>query len=104
MFEQTFVEGSAKTNKSWTVMLSFACRSADDHRGDHHPVAQSGTAAQDGAQHHAGRASAPPPPPPPPPPAAQVVKIQKVIPRQFDGSKLMAPKQVPEGDRHDQGG
>ena len=24
MFEQTFVEGSAKTNKSWTVMLSFA--------------------------------------------------------------------------------
>ena len=24
MFEQTFVDGTGKTNKSWTVMLSFA--------------------------------------------------------------------------------
>jgi protein TonB len=39
----------------------------------------------------------PPPPPPPPPPAAPApVKIVKVIPRQFDAGKLMAPKQVPK--------
>jgi len=40
---------------------------------------------------------APPPPPPPPPPpqaAAPVVKV-KIIPRQFDAGRLMAPKSIP---------
>jgi len=38
----------------------------------------------------------PPPPPPPPPPAAAVqVKAVKVIPRQFDAGRLMAPKAIP---------
>ena len=26
MFDQTFVEGTAKTHKTWTVMLSFVCQ------------------------------------------------------------------------------
>jgi protein TonB len=41
---------------------------------------------------------APPPPPPPPPPPAEAppVKVVKVIPRQFDAGKLMAPKEVPK--------
>jgi protein TonB len=38
----------------------------------------------------------PPPPPPPPPAAAPVVKIVKVIPRQFDAGRLIAPKAVPK--------
>jgi protein TonB len=38
---------------------------------------------------------APPPPPPPPPPAAPV-KLVKVIPRQFDAGRLVAPKVVPK--------
>jgi protein TonB len=38
----------------------------------------------------------PPPPPPPPPAAAPPVKVVKVIPRQFDAGKLMAPKSVPK--------
>src|SRR4030095_14831756 len=38
----------------------------------------------------------PPPPPPPPPAAAAPVKVVKVIPRQFDAGKLMAPKVVPK--------
>jgi protein TonB len=39
----------------------------------------------------------PPPPPPPPPPAAMPeVKAVKIIPRQFDAGKLMAPKSVPK--------
>jgi protein TonB len=39
----------------------------------------------------------PPPPPPPPPPAAAVqVKVAKVIPRQFDAGRLMAPKAIPK--------
>ena len=40
---------------------------------------------------------APPPPPPPPPPRPQrLPKIVKVIPRQFDAGKLMAPKTIPK--------
>ena len=38
----------------------------------------------------------PPPPPPPPPPAAAPPKVVKVIPRQFDAGKLMAPKVIPK--------
>src|SRR6185312_2774777 len=38
----------------------------------------------------------PPPPPPPPPPAPAPGKIIKIIPRQFDAGKLMAPKVVPK--------
>jgi protein TonB len=38
----------------------------------------------------------PPPPPPPPPPAAVPVKVVKVIPRQFDAGRLMAPKTIPK--------
>ena len=36
----------------------------------------------------------PPPPPTPPPPPEVVVKVQKVIPKQFDANKLMAPKTI----------
>ena len=38
----------------------------------------------------------PPPPPPPPPPAPAPVKVVKVIPRQFDAGKLLAPKTIPK--------
>jgi periplasmic protein TonB len=38
----------------------------------------------------------PPPPPPPPPPAAAPPRVVKVIPRQFDAGRLMAPKAVPK--------
>lgn len=38
----------------------------------------------------------PPPPPPPPPAAAPVVKVAKIIPRQFDAGRLMAPKAIPK--------
>ena len=39
---------------------------------------------------------APPPPPPPPPPPAAPMKAVKVIPRQFDAGRLVAPKAVPK--------
>jgi len=39
---------------------------------------------------------APPPPPPPPPPPAAVVKVQKIIPKEFDAGKLMQPKAIPK--------
>jgi protein TonB len=38
----------------------------------------------------------PPPPPPPPPPAAAPVKVVRMIPKQFDAGRLMAPKVIPK--------
>jgi periplasmic protein TonB len=95
MFEQSFVDGVGKTNKSWTVTLSFALELAVIGLlvilplifTDVLPKAQLVSLLQ---------APAPPPPPPPPPPPAAPVKAVKVPPRQFDAGKLMAPKEIPK--------
>jgi len=39
---------------------------------------------------------APPPPPPPPPPPVAVVKVAKVVPKEFDAGKLLQPKAIPK--------
>ena len=93
MFDQTFVDGTGKTNKPWTVFVSF--------------LIQATLLAVlvilpmwffEGLQptQLASMLVAPPPPPPPPPPPAAPVKVVKVIPRQFDANRLMAPKQIPK--------
>ncbi len=94
MFDQTFVDGVGKTNKSWTVTLSFTIQIAVIGVlvilplifTDVLPKAQLVSLLQ---------APAPPPPPPPPPPPTPV-KVIKVPPRQFDAGKLMAPKEIPK--------
>jgi protein TonB len=94
MFEQSFVEGTAKTNKPWTIVTSFLMQ-----------IGLIGVAIliplisyeQLPKTQLAGFLVAPPPPPPPPPPPAAVMpKVVKVIPRQFDAGKLMAPKTIPK--------
>jgi protein TonB len=94
MFEQTFVEGVGKTNRTWTVMVSFLGQ-----------IVLIGVAvlipmiyfdALPKSQLTSFLVAPPPPPPPPPPPAAAPVKVVKVIPRQFDAGRLMAPKAVPK--------
>ena len=94
MFEQTFVEGVGKTNKAWTVLVSFLAQ-----------IVLIGVAiiipmiyfdALPKSQLTSFLVAPPPPPPPPPPPAAAPVKVVKVIPRQFDAGRLMAPKAVPK--------
>jgi protein TonB len=93
MFEQTFVQ-TGKTNKTWTVLLSFGIQIV--LLGvlvvlpliffDVLPAAQLSSLLV-----------APPPPPPPPPPAPpSPPKVVKVIPRQFDAGKLMQPKVIPK--------
>jgi protein TonB len=94
MFEQTFV-GTGKTKKSWTVMVAFAIQIVVIGVlilipliwFDYLPTAT-----------FASFLVAPPPPPPPPPPpaAAPPVKVVKIIPRQFDAGRLMAPKVIPK--------
>src|SRR6516162_10223336 len=94
MFEQTFV-GDAKTKKPATVMAAFVIQI----------VLIAGVAiipmiwfdVLPAAQLTSFLVAPPPPPPPPPPPAAAPpVKVVKVIPRQFDAGRLMAPKSIPK--------
>jgi len=94
MFEQTFVDGTGKTHKSWTTMVGFSLNMlvvgvlviAPMIWTDILPV-------------NALRSAlfVPPPPPPPPPPPAEAPKViqVKVIPRQFDSGRLMQPKVIP---------
>jgi protein TonB len=95
MFEQTFVEGTGKTNKSWTVMVSFIGQIVLITVAVILPLIYTDVLPATTLQSFLV-APPPPPPPPPPPAAAPPVKVVKVIPRQFDAGKLMAPKSVPK--------
>ena len=94
MFEQTFVEGVGKTNRTWTVLLSFAAQIAAIGVAILIPMIYFDALPR--TQLTSFLVAPPPPPPPPPPPAAVPVKMVKVIPRQFDAGRLMSPKAVPK--------
>ena len=95
MFEQTFVDGMGKTNKGWTVLVSFGVQFVIIGvlilipliYTDVLPQAQL-TSMSDGAAAASSASSASA--------SAPVVKIVKVAPRQFDAGRLMAPKEIPK--------
>jgi protein TonB len=94
MFEQTFVESVGRTNKTWTVLVSFAVQLILLGIAAIIPMIYFNVLPR--TQLTSFLVAPPPPPPPPPPPAvAPVVKV-KVIPRQFDAGRLMAPKSIPK--------
>ncbi len=94
MFEQTFV-GGGKTKKTWTVLVAFVGQVVLIVVAIIIPMIYFDVLPT--AQLTSFLVAPPPPPPPPPPPAAAPpVKVVKVIPRQFDAGKLMAPKSVPK--------
>src|SRR5579872_624144 len=95
MFEQTFVEGTGKTNKSWTVLVSFGGQIILITVAVILPLIYTEVLPSTTLQSFLV-APPPPPPPPPPPAAAPPVKVVKVIPRQFDAGRLMAPKAIPK--------
>jgi len=94
MFEQTFVEGEGKTNKTWTVLVSFIGQIILILIAVIIPMIYFDALPK--SQLTSFLVAPPPPPPPPPPPAAAPVKVVKVIPRQFDAGRLMAPKTIPK--------
>lgn len=95
MFEQTFVDGTGKTNKGWTVVVSFIVQVLLIGVMILIPLIYTDTLPK--ATLTSFLVAPPPPPPPPPPPAAATpVKVVKVAPRQFDAGRLMAPKQIPK--------
>lgn len=94
MFEQTFVL-TGKTNKGWTVLISTLVQLFGIGVFILLPMIYFDVLPAASLQ---SIFVAPPPPPPPPPPPAQTVqpKVVKVIPRQFDAGRLMAPKTIPK--------
>jgi periplasmic protein TonB len=94
MFEQVFVEDIGKTNRSWTVVVSFILQCFLIGIAVLIPLIR--FEVLPATQLTSFLVAPPPPPPPPPPPAAAPVKMVKVIPRQFDAGRLMAPKAVPK--------
>ena len=90
MFSQTFVEATGKTRKSSAVILSFGGQILVVIVLILIPLIYTDTLPR--AQLTSFLVAPPPPPPPPPAPP----KIVKVIPRQFDAGKLMAPKSIPK--------
>ncbi len=94
MFDQTFVDGVGKTHKSWTVTLSFAAEFAAVGVMILIPLIWT-EALPKASLVNFLTAPAPPPPPPPPPPPAPVIRVH-VIPRQFNGTTLQAPREIPK--------
>ncbi len=95
MFEQVFVEGTGKTNRAWTVMASFFLQILFIGVAVLIPLIYYDALPR--TQLTSFLTAPPPPPPPPPPPAAVApVKVVRVIPRQFDAGRLMAPKAIPK--------
>src|SRR6202035_1701836 len=93
MFEQSFVS-TAKTNKTWSVFVTFGVQVLAVIIAILIPLFYS--VARPRAHLTSFLVSPAPPPPPPPPPPPAPPKIVKVIPRQFDAGKLMAPKSIPK--------
>jgi protein TonB len=91
MFEQTFVTG--KTRRTWTVLASFLAQLLLIGVAILIPMIYFDALPK---SQLTSFLIAPPPPPPPPPPPAPAPKVVKVIPRQFDAGRLMAPKSVPK--------
>ncbi len=94
MFEQSLVENQAGTRKVWTVIVSFMGQILLIGVMILLPMIYFDTLPS--TQLTSFLVAPPPPPPPPPPPAAAPVKVVKVIPRQFDAGRLMAPKEIPK--------
>jgi protein TonB len=92
MFEASFIQ-SGKTNKPWTVMVSFFLQAMALGLMILIPLIWTDTI---NATELTSFLVAPPPPPPPPPPPAAAPQVGKVIPRQFDAGRLMAPKEIPK--------
>ena len=94
MFEQTFVEGTGKTNKGWTVVISFIGQFLLIGVAILIPLIYTDSLPR--TQLTSFLVAPPTPPPPPPPPAAAPVKVVRMIPKQFDAGRLMAPKVIPK--------
>jgi protein TonB len=95
MFEQTFVGGEDPARKGTSLFISFTLQTLLVIVAIIIPLIFTDTLPK--TQLTSFLVAPPPPPPPPPPPAATPPpKVVKVVPRQFDAGRLLAPKQIPK--------
>lgn len=92
MFEQTFV-GGGRTKTPFAVLMSIIFQCLLIGIAVLIPLIYTETLPS--TQLTSFLTAPPPPPPPPPPPTAAPVAV-RVIPRQFDAGRLMAPKSIPK--------
>ena len=92
MFEQTFVSGKTQTVRTTIITFVIQCLLI----GVAILIPLIYTEVLPSTQLTSFLVAPPPPPPPPPPAAAAPVEVVKVIPRQFDAGRLMAPKSIPK--------
>src|SRR5574340_220514 len=93
MFEQSLLDAQGtKTKTKYTVFVSFVLECLAIGVAILIPLIYTNTLP---AYQLMSYLVAPPPPPPPAPPPP-VVKVQKIIPREFDAGKLLAPKVIPK--------
>jgi len=94
MFENCFIEGTGKTHKPWTIVLSFIIQCSLIGVAVLIPLIYYDALPR--TQLTSFLVAPPPPPPPPPPPSPTVApKVTRPIPRQFDAGRLTAPKVIP---------
>jgi len=94
MFEQTFVDGTTKTKKPYTVLASLLLQLGIIGVAILIPLIYTQTLPS--AQLKSMLVAPPPPPPPPPPPLPAQKVIQKPVVKQFIANQLMAPKVIPK--------
>src|SRR5436190_10792380 len=95
MFEQTFVESTGQTKKASAVASAFIVEALAVIVIIIIPLVFTDVLPKAMLGSLLTAPSAPEPPKPPPPPPPEMVKV-KVIPKQFDMDKLMAPTKVPQ--------
>jgi periplasmic protein TonB len=95
MFEQTFVDGTGKTKKPWTVAFAFAVETVAILVIIVIPLIFTDVLPKAMLSSLLTAPKPPDPPKPPPPPPPEMPKV-KVPPKLFDANKLMAPTKVPQ--------
>jgi len=95
MFQDSFIEATARTNRGWTVLASSALQTALVSALLVVPLLRPELLPKTLLQ--TMLAVPPMPPPPPPPPAAtQTAPVQHAVLRHFDSVRLFEPKAVPD--------
>jgi protein TonB len=95
MFEQTFIEGRAKTSRGWPVVVSFSLQVCGIAVALAVPLLNPELLPRMAMTVYLA-APSPPPPPPPPPPAGSVVRAARTPQRVFDGARLLEPQRIPQ--------
>jgi protein TonB len=93
MFNQTFVPDSNRTRSGASLFISFAMQAVVILVLVVIPLIYTEVLPRATLT---SLLTAPPPPLPPPPPPPVAPKVVKVAPRQLDGERLLAPKQIPK--------